>query len=56
MSNEEWRSRTAEWRRGYNASNNDAPFDESKSEEWRSGYIYALKNPMGGYCPQEVTK
>ena len=52
MTQDEWLKKSTEWRKGCHAADNDMPFDDSKSKEWKDGYRFGLDNPFGSmYVP-----
>ena len=60
MTDEEWESKSPEWRKGYNTWAHDETgesptmeYVKAQSQEWQDGFFYAVRNvgavvPMGG--------
>ena len=42
-----------DFQRGHIAAQLGEPFDQTKSEEWKNGYLDEIKNPTGGLEPQK---
>lgn len=47
MSNEEWRSKSDEWRKGWQTCQSAWDIPENPSKDFVEGYKYALEHPFG---------
>lgn len=57
MTNEEWRSKSDEWHKGWRYGQGDTEVTpDLNSQDFCDGYLYALRNPFGPVSVSQNTK